>query len=267
MMFIRKLVQYPTSSALIKRVNRLYSPMQFANEEIWRRWNNKVLREKVSHFLGDVPVLMKDRPRAILSRGVLTPNFETRRFVDVAKLSGLDPVCAEFYDDKFTSQNKDKIHLAKLIFFHKLDKNLRPIFGKRTIIDFKINENKSFKNVSTIDGHSFIDFHHDLYKKEYKEILDCFDISIYKRNGENAKEVYEKIFSLCIANGILFENFIAKDKEREKTFTVDVVMPAFKAVTKRFGCRPIVVPLLPLEDEEKDIWMWYPGRLEKYYIH
>ncbi len=245
-------------------IDDIYTPIDEAKKEIQRRWNNPILRKKAEDFFeGNLPEVFKNEPRAILARGILTPNFETRYFLDLMDLIELKPVCGEFHDDKFCTMNKDKIHLGKLVFLRKSNKTNNDVIDKKTIIDLEKYENKPFKEIKTLYNKSLVDFHHHLYNKEYKEIMNFFDISIFKKKGETAKEVYEKIFTLCIASGVLFENFIAKEREHEKKFTEEVVLPAFKSVCDKFNLKPLIIPLLPLKNEEREIWDWYPGHLEK----
>ncbi len=245
-------------------INDVYTPLEQAKRELQARQNDSELKRKVAEFIGaDMPVFLKAQPRAILSRGILTPNFETKYFLDILDLIELEPVCAEFHSDRFCSQNKDKVHLGKLTFFHKFNKKGENIITRKTIIDFKNSENKAFHEIQTMKDSDFIEFHHSLFVRQYKKILDIFDISIFKNDENTAKEVYEKIFALCLVNGILFENFIMKDHENEKKFSEHVVFPAFESVVKKFNLRPLVVPLLPLKNEEIEMWNWYPGHLEK----
>ena len=131
------------------------------------------------------------------------------------------------------------------------------------MIDFDESEKKQFKDIKTINNKNFLDFHHHLFTKKHKNMMDIFDVSIFKKNGESIRDVYEKILSLSVFGGILFENLIVKDKEHEKVFIENVLLPAFDSVHKRFGIKPLIVPLLPLKNEEQEAWIWYSGTLEK----
>ncbi len=62
---------------LRKEVEKIYTPLSVAKEEIWRRWNDKELRKKVEDFLGgDIPEVFKKEPRATIFRYIATPNLE-----------------------------------------------------------------------------------------------------------------------------------------------------------------------------------------------
>lgn len=245
-------------------IREIYTPLSVAKKEIWKRWNDKELRKKAEDFLGaGLSEVMKKEPRAVLSRGVLTPNLESKHFLDLAEMLQLNPACAEFSKDRFCSNNEDKIHLGKMVFFHKLNKNRDRIITRKSIIDFKTNENRCFSSIKTKGGEKFIDFHHRMFLAYYGKSVDTFDISIFKSNGERAKEVYKKLLALFICHGVLLENFINKDNHYEKKFTNNVVIPAFKEVVSLFKIKPLIAPVLPIKDEEEHDWMWYPGKLEK----
>ncbi|MGB8815734.1 MAG: hypothetical protein WCC74_00640 [Minisyncoccia bacterium] len=242
----------------------IYTLLGDAKKELKRRRKDPVLKKKIEDYLGEnLPEVLKNEPRAMFFRAVLTPNFETKYFLDIAEIIGFKPVCIELCNDHFCTMNKDKVHLGKLVFLHKSGGKGCDLIRKKIIIDFHKSEKKSFQEIKTFNNKSFVEFHHNLYKKQYEGIMDIFDASILKKKCENAKDLYEKIFTLCLVNGVLFENFIAKENEHEKKFSENVVLPAFESVYKKFNLKPLVVPLLPLKDEEKESWIWYPGHLEK----
>lgn len=54
--------------------NGLYTSLEEAKEEIWRRWNNPQLRKSVDDFVGNVPAVFGYEPRACLARFVASPN-------------------------------------------------------------------------------------------------------------------------------------------------------------------------------------------------
>ncbi len=245
-------------------LDEIYTPLSEAKKELDKRWGDKELVRKVEEFLGiDIPIFFREEPRAILFRAVLTPNFEVDYFLDLADLIKLKPVCAEISIDKFCTMNKDKVHLGKMVFLHKKNINNFNNRTKKIVIDFDESEKKQFKDIKTINNKNFLDFHHHLFTKKHKNMMDIFDVSIFKKNGESIRDVYEKILSLSVFGGILFENLIVKDKEHEKVFIENVLLPAFDSVHKRFGIKPLIVPLLPLKNEEQEAWIWYSGTLEK----
>jgi hypothetical protein len=76
-------------------------------------------------------------------------------------------------------------------------------------------------------------------------------------NGGKPKEYYKAFLTLCIRNGILFENFILTNEE-ERRFTKDVFLPIFSEVTERIGMKPLIVALEPTDIEGDKFWMCHP---------
>jgi hypothetical protein len=241
---------------------QMYTSISVAKDEIWRRWNDKELKIKVEKFLGHkIPEVFNDEPMAILFRHMATPNFESKRFLDLAKMMNLNPAYLEFSSDKFCTRNKDKICLGKMCFCSDEEKTHTTY---RKIIDLKANDNKPFNEIDTLWGVKLTEFHHELFNKYYgANSLDFFDVSYLKNESRNVNELYDKFLALFVCFGVLFENFIFKDGHYEKSFTNDVVYPAFKKNIERFGVNPIIVPLLPISDEDGESWMWYANELEK----
>lgn len=238
-------------------VEELYTPLSVAKEEIQRRWNDKELRKKVEDFLGEeFPEMFKDEPRAVLFRFIATPNFEFRRFFDLSQMVSLEPVYAEFLGDKFCTRNQDKLCLGRIVVSN--GKNEK----KKNIINIQDNDNKKFSDIETLWGQKLVDFHHYIFSESFAGVQN-FDVSSFKTNGETSKDVYIKFLSLFLCNGILFENYISKDNGYEKKFTNAVVLPAINELFERFGVKPLIVPLLPIMDEDQVEWMWYPQDIEE----
>jgi hypothetical protein len=238
-------------------VEDIYTPLSVAKEEIWRRWNNKELRRKVEEFLGDeFPEILSEEPKSVLFRFIATPNFEFRRFFDLSQMINLNPVYAEFLDDKFCTRNQDKMCLGKIVISNGENKK------KKNIINFQDSDNKKFSSIEILGGKKMVDFHHEIFSKLFKDVQN-FDVSRFKTNGETPKDVYVKFLSLFLCNGVLFENYISKDAGYEKEFTNTVVLPAIREVFERFNVMPLIVPLLPISAEDQIDWMWYPQDIEE----
>ena len=78
-------------------IKHIYTPLSVAKEEVWRRWNDKDLRQKVEEFLnGDIPEFLQNEPKSYLARHVASPNFEFTRFLELAGEIDLNPVCPEY---------------------------------------------------------------------------------------------------------------------------------------------------------------------------
>ena len=234
----------------------MYTPLSMAKKEIWERWNNKELKKEIEGFLGEMPDIIKEKPKAIIFRNIATPNLELHIANEYAQLLGLDLVVVEYTIDKFCTRNRDKLHLGKMMFFDHKDKS--QAVAKENVIHIKEDDNKHFTEIKTLWGESFISFHHRIFKESGYGNVEFFDASVYKQMGLSPYEIYLKILSLCEYGSILLENFLIKADRGEKRFTEEVIMPAFSEVERKFGFRPLIVPLLAADGEGSVCWQHYP---------
>ena len=102
----------------------------------------------------------------IIFRQVATPNYETRRFISLAKENDLHPVIFEYHDDKFTSNNEFKHSLGQLHIQKKNRKNSNFSVEKITIIDFNLHNGKKFKDIKTLWLEPLVDFHKKLEERQ-----------------------------------------------------------------------------------------------------
>jgi hypothetical protein len=234
-------------------IREIYTPLSEAKEELLRRWKDEDLRKKVEEYLGcGVPEPFVAEPRAILSRSIMTPNFECQYFLDVANNIKLKPLGLEGIEDKFCTKNSDKVSLGKLIFYNGQDiKNREEKPRKKIVrvIDMEKNDGKRFCDLSTLWGENFVDFHHRMLTDQgYSlETFDDFKWFSCRNKRSTPFQYYENLFALFICHGILFENFHAKGKEKE--FTENVILKNYKHIMEVFGLKPLIVPLVPIEDE------------------
>jgi len=240
-------------------VSYLYTPLSVAREELQKRWQNEDLKMEVEKFLGVVPDVFQEGFNAALFRFIATPDLECQLAQDMASLAGFNFVFMEFLNDKFCTRNADKMHLGKLSFFKDKAKN-NPESGSRVkVIDLVQSEGVSFRQLKTLQGESFIDFHHRIFQTQ-GDMIPTFDVSRFKTNGETASEVYMKVFSLFICHGVLFENYFVHTNEDENRFTHEVIIPTFEAIYQKFGVRPLIVPIISNEDEDAS-WQFYPSEI------
>lgn len=245
-----------SNDALRKELDGIYTPLSVAKEEIWRRWNDKELRKKVEDFLeGDVPEILKNGPRAVLSRNVSSPNFELLHFLDLSKKTNLRPLCLEYVKDKFVSKNWDKYYLGRMFFFEDVDKKCGPKISSLKVVDFDQYDGEKFSDIKTIWGDPLVRFHHSLVHSlvSDKDIVDMSDN--YKRNGHKASEYYRYIISLFVCHGVLFENFLLSDIYSD--LTRDIFLPNYREIEKKFGIKPLIVQLVPTEKENSIYWRYY----------
>lgn len=244
-------------------IKEIYTPLSVAKKEIWKRWNDKDLRKKVESFLGgDVPKPFKKGPRAVLSRSIITPNQELFYFLDLAKSTELEPIGLEGIEDKFCTKNHDKVSLSKLSFYKDKRgvKNGKMEDEKNVvrIINMMAADGKKFCDIKTLWGEDLAEFHHrmlDFYNAKIETFDDFKWFSKQgKRNGP--RQYYENFLLFFMCHGILFENFHAKGKDED--VTTDIVIDNYKKIKKTFGYKPLIVPLVPIEDEGcLDYWNGY----------
>lgn len=244
-------------------LKEIYTPIHIAKEEIQRRWKDKKLRKKVSDFLnGDKLDFLDEKPKAFFVRHIASPNKETLNFLDVASDTNLELNILEYCSDKFVAKNKAKYFLGKLVFYDGIGKNNGEKISNLKVINFNSAEGKSFTNIDTNFKCNLVDFHHSLLSElpltvNYK----VKDISQWlSRNGDISKRYYLNFLALFICGGILFENYVLDEKE--KKFTLKIVVPAFKMLKEIFGVAPLIVPFIPLEDADSDYWNYYPEEIK-----
>ena len=247
-----------------KNINDIYTSLEDAKEEIWKRWNNLPLRRQVKEFLGKIPEVLNE-PKACLWRYIMTPNAEYNHFVETASQVNLKPLGWEYLEDKFVTINKDKLGLGKISISRGKNKNGDKMFIQRKIIDIKKHDGKKFSEIKALWGESFVDFHHRILKSVFSEI-ELFDSSSWLMSkGQNSKDYYNCFLSLFVCHGILFENYLKDGYEKE--FTDEIIYPAIEKIKKIFGIKPLIVQLLPQDGEgSKDwyrYWTSYPEFVEK----
>ena len=247
-------------------IDEIYTPLEEAKREIQRRWNDKELRKKVEKFLGgDIPYFFKNEPRAAYVRDIISPNNEFFYFWDIVGDAGVKPVLVEYSTGKFVARNINKYHLCRMYFHHGIGKHGGGKIECSHVVNFNTMEGKKMHKVRTIWNESIVDFHHGLLEKTKPEINkdDIVDFSKwFDIHKKKTKHWYLHYLALFICHGILFENFIMDNGEKE--FTEKKILPSFHALVKEFGVRPIIVPISPIESENDLYWWLYPGHVKKH---
>jgi len=243
-----------------------YTDLKDAKKELLRRRKDMALRKEVNKFLGRYKFSpLRRKPKAVLSRPIITPNFETIKFLEMAKEIKLDPLLLE-YPGKLVSINRDK-YLACVLRF--CDEPANPNLGtisKLKIAEISKYEGKQFTITKTITGQKITDFHHALFRDEFtklrrRKVIVDFTKWFEKTRGLKG-HYYSYYLSLFIYQGILFENFFLSHSS-EKAFVEKKVVPSFRYIMKTFGLKPLIVPLLNAEPEFAHHWAHYPSRIRE----
>ncbi|MFA5986084.1 MAG: hypothetical protein WC819_01895 [Parcubacteria group bacterium] len=233
-----------------------YVTPETASVEIQKRWQNEEVKTKVREYLqGDIPEVFLREPRSILFRNICIPGSETKRFLECSQKMSLLPINLEYLADKFCTRNADKLQYGRLDVCEKMNKNNEPIIRSTRIIDFIANDNKSLADIATTWGEPIVDFFHASFDAMGMARPEIYDLSAWLVcHGKKANEYYKQFFALCIAHGVLCDNFGA-DGGDENNFFYEVVRPAFDHVTQEFGMKPLVVQIFSDEEiEQCDQW-------------
>jgi hypothetical protein len=240
-----------------EKMDKIYLEIEKAREVIEKRKADVGLMEDVVNFLGEIPDPLKNFPRAILARQIATPNFECIHFWEKAKNNGFEPICLEYKNDLFCTNNRQKTSLGKLTFHHGIGRKGGYRNSVVKLVNLGQEDGKRLCEVMTKQGEVLSDLHSRLLFQAIPT-AETFEMSSWLGTG-GAKEYYLKFLCLFVCHGVLFENFI--DKGKEGLFSNQVVLPALETIEKRFGCQPLIVKML--DDAEERKWDWYPGYLEK----
>lgn len=238
----------------------MYTALEEAKEEVWKRWNNAELRRRVLEYVGELPEGFGDEPRAFLVRHLATKNLEFQAFVKKSNVVGLEPVYTQYTGDKFCSLNPDKRALGKVTFDLGKGKNNGDKIVSHTIIDFCTEDGKPLREVRTIWGENFVAFHHRMLLLSLPAPKLIEFTAWFQKMGGKPELFYHRLIALFICHGIMFENFLSEGDEGK--FTRKIVRPAIQKVSAHFGLKPLIVRLRPEETEADPYWCWYPGHLE-----
>lgn len=233
--------------------DNIYSSITEIEEELKKRRNNKILQDKVINFFGENYINeFTHEPRGVLARSIITPNLEFDYFIDlVNNFFRIKPLLFE-YKSKFVAKNPEKYYLCKLFFRGFLGKKNCINYETFRVVDFNKNEGKNFNDIETVFGLPLVDLHHNLLESRYyglsKSIIDITEwFNKTRRSG--TPQYYFSFLSLFVYNGVLFENFFIEDEEEAK-FIKNCLLDSFYSVSDYFGVRPLIFPLLPLENEK-----------------
>lgn len=194
----------------------MYTPLEEAKEEVWKRWNDAELQQRVLEYVGELPEGFGREPWAVLARHLGTPNFEFYVFTEMAKKAELKALCFEYIGDKICSKNPDKLSLGKAFFCHDSKENGDGVIS-HNIIDFCTEDGKPFNKVKTRWGEGIVAFHHGILSSILPSIFLTDNTAWLKSMGERPELFYPRLIALFICHGILFENFLCEGDEGKFT--------------------------------------------------
>ncbi|NBV77087.1 hypothetical protein EBR66_02930 [bacterium] len=241
----------------------LYFTLDKALRELEHRRSDKSLLNAVSSYFRTLPSpeILQNVPYAVVSRALLSPTHEINHFVKkvVPQLS-IPTLFFQGPEDKFVGLNPEKRCLGKMIFSDTDDPLHFSIIEKRIIVDFKNNEGKQIKEVMTLEGEHLTSFHKKLYEGYFssnKPLVVDYSGWFFSAEKFSDKHSYLRYLGLFVTEGILFENFLDSDEE-QKNFTYNKAIPAVQELERLFGLRPLIVPMIPEENDSSPFWNYYP---------
>lgn len=245
----------------------VYTPFSEALTELWKRREDSKLEKRIMKLLdNDIPEPFLEKPRMVLLRYLVTPNYEILRFLHIAsEIENIEPLLCEYPHDKFVPSNASKRLLGKLTFFMGWNRYGKLEAERLKVIDFESANNRSIANIKTSWGQSLPDFHHEFFTRIYShlKLKDTYDISTwYASHGPEAKKFYLPLLMLFVHHGILFENFVLQDKD-ESPFIKEIFLPAFIEAMKLTGHKPLIVAFEPTDIEGDKYWLCYPPEGKK----
>lgn len=240
----------------------LLNPHDALNELRKRRENPEIKKKIEDYFEGDIPEYLAGEPILYLARHIVTPNFETIRFINLMQDLGLQVVVSQDSKGLFVSQNLIKRALCKLPVCTRVtqkDGKLNEHYQNISVVDFNKADGKKFSELTTLWGESLIDFHTRLFSEMgLRTAKTADDAEWIDRHGRgNLLEHYKQLLMLFVVHGVFFENYNLDD-DHEIHFIQEVLWPACHFVEEQTGYRPLIVPIFPAAPESYDFWISYP---------
>lgn len=245
----------------MEKITNFYTTLEEAKKEIWRRWNDPVLKKKVENFLGsNFPEPLKSGPRAVTVRCIASPDNEFFNFINESKKIELKPLFIEYPEDKFIAKNSDKYSLC-ILHFEKDGIKSYEESDKIKLINFNIFEGKSFNKIETLWGCNLVNFHHEIFRRSISEQIEIYNFWNWFNETRYKTEYYYLYYlSLFVCHGILFENILMSEEERE--FTEKKIIPSLKKIEEIFGLKPLICPITPIDEEDNFRWWLYPEKVK-----
>jgi hypothetical protein len=223
----------------------VYTPLPRALVELRKRQIQQPFTRDMTLIGAPLPPALVHRgPVGILFRQIGSANYETRRVVRLAARQGLPLLVVEFHADRFLTRNRDKYALARPGFYGGLGRHGGRRIEYVPLCDLDAENGNPLESIRIFTGERLIDFHHRLLAMECPELpasalCDCSEW--FRAQGATAAAYYRAFVSLFLQHAILFETFVLGGAERE--FTERVFLPAFDALWRETGLKPLIVPM------------------------
>jgi hypothetical protein len=243
----------------------ILTPLEAAAELARRREDPTLIKNVEEYLAGDIPDYFKNGPILYLARHVVTPNFETLRFIHLMQHLGFKTVISQDSKGLFVTQNQVKHALGKLPICRRVTQKEGKIheqYQNVTVIDFNAADGKIFSEITTLWGERLVDFHTRLFNELGVEVTETPDDADWldRHHRGNLLEHYKHLLALFVAHGIFFENYNAND-EHEAAFVKEVLRPACEFVEEKFGYRPLIVQIFHTSAESYRFWISYPPKV------
>lgn len=238
----------------------IYTPLDLAAHELRARWNDLSLRRAVEESLnGALPHFFRDAPRALHWPTVASPNIWMHEFHTAAQTMRLAPLVFEYRRDKFHPGNETKRHLLRWRFWQGLDIHGQPRTRCLPTADMNQASGRPFTEVRASNGAKLVDLHASLLRQQFPH-AEAHDMSDWIEAWPGMDAFYDAYMSLCICHCVLIESFRTEGSDR--ILTERVFIPAFEQAMRKFGVKPLIVALEPVDGPIDLYWYSYPAEVE-----
>lgn len=212
---------------------------------------------------------------AFIARCVPTFRYEDAVFVRMAETAGLKPMWLGYTADKVVGFSSSKSSLLSPIFSEHIGRKGGMDLKRKLLVDIREGEGRPFSSlVCNGNGITVAEFHKQHLLALYPTAMTYDFSQINLSLGGRPIQYYPYLLSLAVAHGVLFENFHCGESGGNLTgFTHSVFEPAFQAIVKRFGVKPLIVPLPWWVDlgyfpsaqlNEKISWRYHKAALKEF---
>lgn len=228
-------------------------------EELKERVKNKRLGNSLLKYWdkNNLPYinLLESGPYSVLSRSIASPNMEQLHFLEISKKYKLQPIILE-YDGKFVTRNIEKLNLLKINY--KENDKIKNV----NISNINLYQGKKMSEIMTYWEEPLVEFHHEIFREKIIE-SGCKIYNFtewFNKTRVIGLEYYSFFLSIFLENSILFDNYILSDKS-ELEFSLEKVIPSIENIKKEFKLKPLICPLIPIEEEENIKWLSYDQKI------